>query len=65
MQQKKEDLDKELSQRIEKNMEVQSLNYQVSSMHKFYSQKTEKTEKRLEMLKDKLQFMQTSMMKEL
>lgn len=65
IQQQKEELDKELSSKIEKNMEVQSLNYQLSSMHKFYSQKTEKTEKRLEMLKEKLQFMQSTMMKEL
>lgn len=50
IQQDKQTLEKKLSQLSEKNLKEQSVNYQLSYRHKYFTQKTSQSEKRIAML---------------
>ena len=53
-QQKREALEKELADLTEKNLKEQTTNYQLQYRHKFLTQKSQQSEKRLHMLTEKL-----------
>ena len=65
IQQEKQALEKKLSQLSEKNLKEQSLNYQLSYKHKFFTQKSAQSEKRISMLQDKLKYMTTTLNKQI
>ena len=56
-QQDKQSLEKKLSQLTEKNLKEQSINYQLSYRHKYFTQKSSQSEKRITVLQDKLKYM--------
>jgi hypothetical protein len=54
-----------LSQLSEKNLKEQSVNYQLSYRHKFFTQKSAQSEKRISMLQDKLKYMTSTLTKQI
>jgi hypothetical protein len=60
-QQDKQSLEKKLSQLSEKNLKEQSINYQLSYRHKYFTQKSTQSEKRIAVLQDKLKYMTTTL----
>jgi chromosome segregation ATPase len=65
VQKEKQDLEKKLSQLSEKNLKEQSINYQLSYKHKYFTQKSAQAEKRIAMLQDKLKYMTTTLTKQI
>ena len=65
IQQDKMTLEKKLSLLSEKNLKEQSVNYQLSYRHKYFSQKSSQSEKRIAMLQDKLKYMTTTLNKQI
>ena len=65
VQMEKQTLEKKLSQLSEKNLKEQSINYQLSYRHKFFTQKSAQSEKRIAMLQDKLKYMTTTLNKQI
>lgn len=57
MQCEKEALEKTLVELNEQNMSEHSLNYQLNHKFKYLSQRNAKQEKRIQMLQDKLKFL--------
>jgi len=64
-QEKREALEKELAELTEKNLKEQTTNYQLSYRHKFLTQKSTQAEKRLHMLTEKIQFMTSTLNKQI
>lgn len=65
VQQDKQSLEKKLSQLSEKNLKEQSVNYQLSYRHKYFTQKSSQSEKRIAMLQDKLKYMTSTLNKQI
>lgn len=58
-------LEKKLAQLSEKNLKEQSVNYQLSYRHKYFSQKSAQSEKKITMLQDKLKYMTSTLNKQI
>lgn len=64
-QEKREALEKELADLTEKNLKEQTTNYQLQYRHKYLTQKSQHAEKRLHMLTEKIQFMTSTLNKQI
>ena len=58
-------MEKELASLTEQNLKEQTINYQLSYRHKFLTQKSSHAEKRLHMLTEKIQFMTSTLNKQI